>query len=102
MQTAFSADIQGFNKKTQREQEHQFLLSAAPLTCSFCAAGGPKSMIEVKTKPPIKYSMEAMVIEGQFAVLQYDPYCLYHRMTNAVATSPTHKLSADSNIASQR
>ncbi len=92
----FTADIQALNKKTQRvqgfmmplepgEKQRHFLLSAVPLTCSFCTAGGPESMVEVKTKTPVKYSTEAVVVEGQFAVLQDDPYGLYYRMTDAAA-----------------
>ena len=42
-------------------------------------------MVEVKTKSPVKYSMEVVVVEGQFAVLKNDPYGLYYRMTDAVA-----------------
>ena len=92
----FPADIQALNKKTQRvqgymmplepgEKQRHFLLSSVPLTCSFCTPGGPESMVEVKTKTPVKYSMEAVVVEGQFSVLQDDPYGLYYRMTDAVA-----------------
>jgi hypothetical protein len=92
----FPPDIQALNKKTQRvqgfmmplepgEKQKHFLISSVPLTCSFCMPGGPESMIEVKTKTPVKYSMEAVVVEGQFAVLNDDPYGLYYRMTDAVA-----------------
>ena len=92
----FPSDIQALNKKTQRvqgfmmplepgEKQRHFLLSSVPLTCSFCTPGGPESMVEVKTKTPVKYSMEAVVVEGQFAVLQDDPYGLYYRITDAVA-----------------
>ena len=91
----FPTDIQALNKKTQRvqgfmmplepgEKQRHFLLSSVPLTCAFCTPGGPESMVEVKTKTPVKYSMEAVVVEGQFAVLQDDPYGLYYRMTDAV------------------
>ena len=92
----FPADIQALNKKTQRiqgfmmplepgEKQKHFLISSVPLTCSFCLPGGPESMVEVKTKTPVRYSMEAVVVEGQFAVLNDDPYGLYYRMTDAVA-----------------
>ncbi len=91
----FPSDIQALNKKTQRvqgfmmplepgEKQRHFLLSSVPLTCSFCTPGGPESMVEVKTKTPVKYSLEAVVVEGEFAVLQDDPYGLYYRMTDAV------------------
>jgi hypothetical protein len=92
----FPVDVQALNSKSQRiqgfmmplepgEKQKHFLLSSVPLTCSFCTAGGPESMVEVKTKTPVKYSLEAVVVEGQFAVLPDDPYGLYYRMTDAVA-----------------
>ncbi len=92
----FPADVQALNKKTQRiqgfmmplepgEKQKHFLLSSVPLTCSFCVPGGPESMVEVKTKTPVKYSLEVVVVEGQFAVLNDDPYGLYYRITDAVA-----------------
>ena len=91
----FSSNVQALNQKSQRvqgfmmplepgEKQKHFLLSSVPLTCSFCTPGGPESMIEVKTKTPVKYVMEAVVVEGQFAVLNDDPYGLYYRMTDAV------------------
>ena len=42
-------------------------------------------MVEVKTKTPVKYSLEPVVVEGVFAVLKDDPYGLYYRITDAVA-----------------
>ena len=92
----FGPDIQALNRKSQRiqgfmmplspgEKQNHFLVSSVPLTCSFCLPGGPESMVEVKTKVPVKYTMEAVVVEGKFAVLQDDPYGLYYRMTDAVA-----------------
>ncbi|MEY3123681.1 MAG: hypothetical protein RLZZ573_201 [Pseudomonadota bacterium] len=92
----FPASIQALNQKSQRiqgfmmplepgEKQKHFLLSSVPLTCSFCLPGGPESMVEVKTKKPVQYSMEAVVVEGQFAVLNDDPYGLYYRITDAVS-----------------
>jgi len=92
----FSSNVQALNQKSQRvqgfmmplepgEKQKHFLLSSVPLTCSFCVPGGPESMVEVKTKTPVKYSMEPVVVEGQFAVLKDDPYGLYYRITDAVA-----------------
>ena len=96
MLPVFSGSIQALNQKSQRiqgfmmpldpgEKQKHFLLSSVPLTCSFCVPGGPESMVEVKTKTPVKYSLEAVVVEGQFAVLKDDPYGLYYRITDAVA-----------------
>jgi uncharacterized protein len=40
-------------------------------------------MIEVRTKTPIKYTLEPVVVEGKFAVLTDDQYGLYYRVTDA-------------------
>jgi hypothetical protein len=42
-------------------------------------------MVEVKTKTPVKYTLEPVVVEGRFSVLADDSYGLYYRMTEAVA-----------------
>ena len=77
--------IQGFMMPLEPgEKQKHFLLSSVPMTCSFCTPGGPESMVEVKTKTPVKYSMEPVVVEGRFAVLNDDPYGLYYRVTDAV------------------
>jgi hypothetical protein len=92
----FPSTVQALNLKSQRiqgfmmpldpgEKQKHFLLSSVPLTCSFCVPGGPESMVEVKTKTPVKYSLEAVVVEGQFAVLKDDPFGLFYRITDAVA-----------------
>jgi hypothetical protein len=92
----FPANVQALDKKNQRvqgfmmplepgEKQKHFLLSSVPLSCSFCLPGGPESMVEVKTKTPVKYSLEVVVVEGPFSVLADDPYGLYYRMTDAVA-----------------
>lgn len=66
------------------ETQSHFLLASVPLTCSFCTPGGPESMVEVRTSKPVKYKLEAVVVEGTFHVLQNDPYGLYYRITGAV------------------
>ena len=92
----FAMAQMALNQKTQRiqgfmmplepgEKQKHFLLTSVPLTCGFCVAGGPESMVEVKTKNPVKYSMEPVVIEGKFLVLLDDPYGLYYRVTDAVS-----------------
>lgn len=92
----FGAQQLALHQKTQRVQgfmmplepgpnQRHFLLTSVPLTCGFCLPGGPESMIEVRTKTPVKYSMEPVVVEGRFLVLNDDPYGLYYRITDAVA-----------------
>lgn len=91
----FRTEQMALNQKTQRiqgfmmplepgEKQRHFLLTSVPLSCSFCVPGGPESMVEVKTKTPVKYSLEPVVVEGRFAVLNDDPYGLYYRVTDAV------------------
>ena len=76
--------IQGFMLPLEPgEKQTHFLLSSVPLTCSFCTPGGPESMVEVRSKTPIKATMEPVVVEGRFHVLTDDPYGLYYRMTDA-------------------
>ena len=92
----FPAPVVALNQKTQRiqgfmmplepgEKQKHFLLSSVPMTCGFCTPGGPESMVEIKTKTPVKYSMDIVVVEGKFNVLNDDPYGLYYRMTDAVS-----------------
>lgn len=92
----FPATVQALHHKSQRiqgfmmpldpgEKQKHFLLSSVPLSCGFCVPGGPESMVEVKSKTPVKYTLEAVVVEGQFAVLNDDPYGLYYRISDAVA-----------------
>ena len=91
---AFDASQLALDQKTQRiqgfmmplepgERQKHFLLSSVPLTCGYCVPGGPESMVEVRTKTPVKYGMEPVVVEGKFLVLNDDSYGLYYRMTDA-------------------
>ena len=78
--------IQGFMMPLEPgEKQRHFLLSSVPLSCSFCVPGGPESMVEVKTRTPVKYSLEPVVVEGRFLVLNDDSYGLYYRLTEALA-----------------
>jgi uncharacterized protein len=92
----FPAPVVALGKKTQRiqgfmmplepgEKQKHFLLTSVPMTCSFCTPGGPESMVEVKTKIPVRYSLDIVVVEGKFAVLNDDPYGLYYRLDDAVS-----------------
>jgi len=91
----FGKEQLALNQKTQRiqgfmmplepgEKQRHFLLSSVPLTCSFCTPGGPESMVEVRTKSAIAYTMDPVVVEGRFSVLADDPYGVYYRVTDAV------------------
>jgi len=91
----FPMSVMALHRKTQRvqgfmlpldpgEQQRHFLLASVPPTCSFCMPGGPESMVEVRTREPVKYTFSAVVVEGEFRVLLDDPSGLYYRMNEAV------------------
>lgn len=77
--------VQGFMVPLDaNEKQTHFLLTSVPLTCAFCIPGGPESMIEVKARTPVKYSLDPVIVEGRFNVLPDDPYGLYYRVVDAV------------------
>lgn len=92
----YTMDQMALNQKSQRVQgfmmplepgdkQRHFLLTSVPMSCGFCVPGGPESMVEVRTKTPIKYTLDPVVVEGKFVVLSDDPYGLYYRITEAAS-----------------
>lgn len=76
--------VQGFMMPLDPGEKHShFLLSSVPLSCGFCTPGGPESMVEVKSRIPVRYSIEPVVVEGHFQVLVNDPFGIYYRMADA-------------------
>jgi hypothetical protein len=77
--------IQGFMMPLQvGDKQTHFVLSAMPVTCSFCMPGGPEQLVEVKTKRPVKYSFEPIVVTGKLSVLKDDPTGVFYRIVDAV------------------
>lgn len=77
--------VQGFMMPLQvGDKQSHFVLSAMPVTCSFCMPGGPEALVEVKTKQPVKYSFEPVVVKGKLSVLKDDPTGVFYRVTDAV------------------
>lgn len=77
--------VQGFMMPLQvGDKQSHFVLSAMPQTCAFCMPGGPESMVEVKSKTPVKYTFDAMVLSGKLTVLKDDPTGIFYRLTDAV------------------
>jgi hypothetical protein len=77
--------VQGFMMPLQvGDKQSHFVLTAMPQTCAFCMPGGPESMVEVKSKTPIKYTFEPVVVTGRLAVLKDDPTGVFYRLTEAV------------------
>ena len=79
--------VQGFMLPLQMgDKQSHFVLAAMPQTCSFCMPGGPESMVEVKTKSPVKYTFDAVVLSGKLTVLKDDPTGIFYRLTDAEPT----------------
>jgi hypothetical protein len=77
--------LQGFMMPLEvGDKQSHFILSATPQSCSFCMPGGPESLVEVKTKKPMAYGMEPVVLTGRLAVLKDDPTGVFYRLTDAV------------------
>ena len=91
----YSAAILALDQRTVRLQgfmtpldpgtrQVHFLLSSVPLTCPFCTPGGPESLVQVRARRPIRYSMGAVVVEGRFHVLHNDSLGFFYRITQAI------------------
>jgi uncharacterized protein len=77
--------LQGFMMPLEMgDKQSHFILSASPQSCSFCMPGGPESLVEVKTKKPIAFGMEPVVLTGRLAVMKDDPTGVFYRLTDAV------------------
>jgi hypothetical protein len=76
--------LQGFMMPLEMgERQKHFILTALPPSCSFCMPGGPESVVEVRTKQPVKYTMEPIILSGKLAVLRDDPTGIYYRLVDA-------------------
>lgn len=95
---SFPAAVKALDRKTVKVQgfmmplevgdrQQHFLLSSVPTTCSFCVPAGPEGLVEVRTKKPVRYTLESIVVEGVLSVLNDDPYGLYYRVENGQAAN---------------
>ena len=76
--------IQGFMMPLEPgDKQSHFLLSSVPTSCSFCVPAGPEGLVEVRSKTPVRYTLEVVTVEGQMAVLNDDPYGMFYRVTQA-------------------
>ena len=80
--------VQGFMMPLEPgEKQKHFLISLTPQSCSFCLPAGPEGVVEVKTKTPVKYTFEPVIVSGKMSVLKDDPMGLYYRLTDAAPVS---------------
>ena len=77
--------VQGFMMPLEMgDKQSHFILSATPQSCNFCMPGGPESLVEVKTKKPLAFGFEPVVLSGKLMVLKDDPTGVFYRLTDAV------------------
>ena len=76
--------VQGFMMPLEMgDKQTHFILSAMPVSCAFCMPGGPEQLVEVRTKKPVKYTFDPVVLTGKLAVLKDDPTGVFYRLTDA-------------------
>ena len=76
--------LQGFMLPLEPgERQRHFLLSAVPTTCAFCVPAGPEGLVEVRAATPVRYSVDAVTLEGRMAVLTNDRYGLFYHLSDA-------------------
>ena len=78
--------LQGFMVPlTVGEKQTHFVLTANPAECAFCLSGGPESMVEVKAKTGLKYSLDPVVVKGRLELVKNDPGAgVFYRLHDAV------------------
>ncbi len=77
--------VQGFMMPLEPgDKQSHFLLSSVPTSCSFCVPAGPEGLVEVRSRTPVRYTLDVVTVEGQMAVLNDDPYGMFYRVTQAV------------------
>lgn len=77
--------LQGFMLPLQMgDKQTHFVLGAMPPECPFHPGGGPESLVEIKSKQPVKYTFEPVVVSGTLEVLKDDPTGVFYRMYDAV------------------
>ena len=60
-----------------------FILSAMPITCPFCVSAGAESLVEVKSKKPVRFTFEPVIVRGKLALLRDDPLGVLYRIVDA-------------------
>ena len=96
--TEFSKEITALNNREVKlqgfmmplepgDKQKHFLLSLTPPSCSYCMPAGPEGVVEVKSKTPIKYTFDPIIVSGKMSVLKDDPMGMYYRLTDAAPAS---------------
>jgi len=67
------------------DKQTHFLLAANPSECAFCMSGGPESVVEVRAKSGVKYSIDAIAVKGRLELVKNDSGgSVFYRLHDAV------------------
>ena len=79
--------IRGFMYPLEAGETHRyFLLSALPPSCPFCLPAGARGLVEVKCDEGVRYTLEPVLLEGRFELLEEDDALgtgLHYRLNGA-------------------
>ena len=76
--------IKGFMYPLEAGETHTyFLLSALPPSCPFCLPASSRGLVEVKCDEGVRYTLEPVLLEGRFVLLEDAATGLHYRLDNA-------------------
>ena len=76
--------IRGFMYPLEAGETHTyFLLSALPPSCPFCLPASARGLVEVRCDEGVRYTLEPVLLEGQFELLEDAATGLHYRLDNA-------------------
>ena len=76
--------IKGFMYPLEAGETHTyFLLSALPPSCPFCLPASARGLVEVKCDEGVRYTLEPVLLEGRFELLEDAATGLHYRLDNA-------------------
>lgn len=80
--------IKGFMYPLEAGEAHTyFLLSALPPSCPFCLPASSRGLVEVRCDEGIRYTLEPVLLEGRFELLEDAATGLHYRLDNARSAS---------------
>ena len=82
--------IKGFMYPLEAGETHTyFLLSALPPSCPFCLPASARGLVEVKCDEGVRYTLEPVLLEGRFELLEEDELGtgLHYRLSAARSAS---------------
>ena len=76
--------VQGFMLPLENsERQQHFLLTRSPPSCFYCLPDGPEQVVEVRSKQPIRFTFDPIVVSGRLELLEDSDMGLFYRLTSA-------------------